>query len=295
MPTFVHAGTRKRAPWVEEILSEVDMGLAGIEAGIKMSKADGNEMFRAHDIGGTKQSAHRKLHGGTFGTGKQRFFALIENDPARHVPGRLKNEAGERNIVGLSRTQHGKFVDVKDLPRDHHVRSTVLLQAFRNLATVEIRASGDQNELFAALLIRQREQGVVETRKSLGQDCFDGGKGNHLTGYFGESLGAANNRDEAEIVDVDDVAGIVPAIGRRFENAGIVGAQIAEHHIGALYNETAALFDSLHRHEPVLMPSRSLPVVPDRYCKGVLTESTGEHSVAPYPSKMRRPNFSIHC
>src|SRR5829696_8107897 len=44
----------------QEILSEVDMGLAGIEAGIEMSKAYRDEIFRAHDVGGAKQSAHRE-------------------------------------------------------------------------------------------------------------------------------------------------------------------------------------------------------------------------------------------
>ncbi|HKG73508.1 MAG TPA: hypothetical protein VKA79_04655, partial [Aestuariivirgaceae bacterium] len=69
----------------QEILSEVDMGLAGIEAGIEMSKAYWDELLRAHDIGGVKQGAHRKLHGRTFGARKQRVFARIEKDPAGHV------------------------------------------------------------------------------------------------------------------------------------------------------------------------------------------------------------------
>ena len=50
----------------------------------------------------------------------------------------------------------------------------------------------------------------------------------------------------------DDVAGVVPAVLRALQHAGIFGAQIAEHHVGAAHEQAPALLDAGHRVEPRL-------------------------------------------
>ncbi len=49
----------------------------------------------------------------------------------------------------------------------------------------------------------------------------------------------------------DDVAGVVPAIGRGFDHTGIVGAQVTQHDIGAFDEQPAAFGDAFDRLEPV--------------------------------------------
>ncbi len=53
-------------------------------------------------------------------------------------------------------------------------------------------------------------------------------------------------------VDGDDVAGVVPALGRRLEHARVLGAEIAEHDVRPAHVEPAAVLDARHRLEPRL-------------------------------------------
>jgi hypothetical protein len=87
---------------------------------------------------------------------------------------------------------------------------------------------------------------VVEIRKGC-QDGFDRErKSSHR--LFWKIVGAADDGDEAEIVDIDDVAGVVPAIGEVRERR-IVGADNRASHLDPLQGGGRP-FDSL-RHEPV--------------------------------------------
>jgi hypothetical protein len=47
----------------------------------------------------------------------------------------------------------------------------------------------------------------------------NGSQRDHFSGDLGEPFGAAADGDEAVVVDRDDVAGIVPVVFKRFENA----------------------------------------------------------------------------
>ena len=83
------------------------------------------------------------------------------------------------------------------------------------------------------------------------QFCFHGGERNHFAGDLGEALGAAEDGDIAHVIDLDDVAGVIPATGRGFDNAGIIGAEITQHDIRTLDEQASAFLDAGHRLKPV--------------------------------------------
>src|SRR5262249_44641228 len=56
--------------------------------------------------------------------------------------------------------------------------------------------------------------------------------------------------DEPLFVDVDDVAGVVPAFGRRLEYTRPLGPKIAEHHVGPAQDQPAAFVHTLDFFEP---------------------------------------------
>src|SRR6202008_4784967 len=81
----------------------------------------------------------------------------------------------------------------------------------------------------------------------------------HLAADLGEALGAALDGDEALRVDGHDVAGVVPALGRRLEYARIVSLEIAEHHVRPTHIEPPAFVDTRHRLEPWLHSGHQTP------------------------------------
>ena len=92
--------------------------------------------------------------------------------------------------------------------------------------------------------------GVLEGALHLG---LDGGQRNHLAGNLGEALGAALDGDKAEIGSMSTISPVsYQPSGGGSSTPGIVGAQVAEHNIGALDDELAAVIDAIDSFQFVL-------------------------------------------
>jgi hypothetical protein len=70
---------------IQKKLSEVDMRLTCVKAGIEMGKANGDQAFCAHDFGGAKNQSHGELLGLAGFAGKPVAFFLLKGDMA-HEP-----------------------------------------------------------------------------------------------------------------------------------------------------------------------------------------------------------------
>ena len=75
---MVHAGTAEPRPVIDEKPGKIDVGLAGVEAGIDMGEAYRNEARSAQNEGGALEDHHGELHGRTFGAAKESQFPLLE-------------------------------------------------------------------------------------------------------------------------------------------------------------------------------------------------------------------------
>ncbi|MCY1464799.1 hypothetical protein D9M71_828680 [compost metagenome] len=84
-------------------------------------------------------------------------------------------------------------------------------------------------------------------RRGAGGDLLDHFQRDHLAGQLGEALEAAADVQEAVGVELDDVAGGVPAGAagrRRLDDAGLVEQQVALHQVRSLHVQRAAVVDA---------------------------------------------------
>src|SRR5262249_17249989 len=107
----------------------------------------------------------------------------------------------------------------------------------------------------------------------------------HFAADLGEAPGAALDGEEALLVDGDDVAGVVPAFGRRFEHAGIFDLEIAGHHVRPPPLKPAPPPPPPPPPRPCCgrasVQGRSAPTVPNLLNIGVFKASAGAVSVTP--------------
>ena len=82
-------------------------------------------------------------------------------------------------------------------------------------------------------------------------------------------------------VDGDDIAGIVPTVGRTFKHSGVLRAQISEHHVGPTHISRPPASIPATGSSRTSMPGRMRPTVPNLLNIGVLSASTGAVSVTP--------------
>ena len=71
----------------------------------------------------------------------------------------------------------------------------------------------------------------------------------HLAANLRKPLHPAKDADEPVSVDVDDIAGIMPAINQLLDGAGVGRAKIAQHDVRPADMQAPALRHALHRHE----------------------------------------------
>ena len=102
-------------------------------------------------------------------------------------------------------------------------RALVLRLADQGLAR-RVASRRHQDQAFALARIGKRHHRRLRRRPKLGHERLDGRERDHLAADLGETLGTAADRDEALLVDSDDVAGVVPAFRRRLDHAGVGGA-----------------------------------------------------------------------
>ena len=81
------------------------------------------------------------------------------------------------------------------------------------------------------------------------RDGFDRFQRYHFARYFGKALDPSEYAHKAIGVDLDHVAGVVPAVNRRLQHAGLVEQVIALHHVRAAHAEQAALGNARHRFQ----------------------------------------------
>ncbi len=122
--------------------------------------------------------------------------------------------------------------------------------------SIRILLRGQQHDTLALARVRQRHRHRNRLRPERGGDGFDRRERHHLARDLGKALGAAFDGDEAGGVDRHDIAGVVPAVRRRFEHAGILRAQIADHDIGTAHRQPPALVDARNGIEPVFHQRR---------------------------------------
>jgi hypothetical protein len=79
-------------------------------------------------------------------------------------------------------------------------------------ATVGVLAVGDQHQLLALAAVGDGDDGMAGFGPDGAGQALDGGQGHHLAADLGEALHPAQDGDIALVVDVHDVAGVVPAV-----------------------------------------------------------------------------------
>ena len=75
------------------------------------------------------------------------------------------------------------------------------------------------------------------------------GERDHLAADLGETFEPALDSEVAFLVGADDVAGVVPATGRRLQLARLCGREIAFHDIWTAHEHAAAMLDAGYRFE----------------------------------------------
>ena len=109
------------------------------------------------------------------------------------------------------------------------------------LLAVKVRFRGQQNQLFTAGLISQGDHGMAVLGPDIANHFFQGGQGHHFGANFGKAFGPTENGDKALIIDIDDIAGIVPAAIGWLQDARVIIFKIAHHDIGTTDKKPAAL------------------------------------------------------
>ena len=111
---------------------------------------------------------------------------------------------------------------------------------------------GHEDEALAFAHVRNGYDGGKRIGPQLGGERFDGRKRDHFAADLGEPLGAALDRDEASLVNSDDIAGVVPAFRWRLQNPGIFRSEVSEHHVRPAHPKPSTLLNSFDRIEPCL-------------------------------------------
>ena len=116
---------------------------------------------------------------------------------------------------------------------------------------IGIGAFGDEHQLLAALRVGHGHDRMLLVGPELRHEIFDGAKRHHLARDLREAFRAPLDRHEALGIELDDVAGVVPAVSRRLEHAWLFSAQVSEHHVRAVDEEPAARVDALDSLQPM--------------------------------------------
>ena len=82
---------------------------------------------------------------------------------------------------------------------------------------------GDQDQALALLAVRHGDCCVTMIGPDGAGHVLDRQQGDHFPSDLGEAFHSAKNGDVALVVDVDDVAGVMPAAFQRLDALGIVG------------------------------------------------------------------------
>ena len=153
-------------------------------------------------------------------------------------------------MVGLARAQDREALHRQHGPGDHELGRALAAAPVAQGRQGRVLLLGHQDELLALARVRQADHGVQAVGPEAAGQGLDGGEGDHLAGDLGEALGPAEDPDVALGVDVDDVAGVVPALRRRLELPRLLGPEVAEHDVGAGDREPLPFRDAGDRLQP---------------------------------------------
>ena len=132
---------------------------------------------------------------------------------------------------------------------------TQLLGRLQQATARKAGIGGKQHGGLAAEILHVEHRRVMEIRRRFTGDMLNHVEGHHLAGDLGETLHAPGNRDQTVVIDIDDVAGVVPAFAdrglRRLDHPWILVAVIAQHQVGPAYMQHAAAVDAVHRFDAV--------------------------------------------
>jgi hypothetical protein len=118
---------------------------------------------------------------------------------------------------------------------------------------------GQQKHLLAFAFVGQADRHHRRSGPKLGGRLLDGAEGDHLSGDLGEPLGSSLDGDEATVVDLDDIAGVVPAVCRRLDAAGGLATIVSEHDVGALHPKPPTFIDAGDRLQAVFDAGKQPP------------------------------------
>ena len=224
--------------------------------------------MRAHGSRVSAWGGRKGLH-----LGRRRVFA----------GGELGGHFVERHVVGFAGAQKRELFDDVDFARDGQFAGSDFFAALDKFGAQDVRLGGEQGKRFAFVLVRQADHGAFFAAGGRKGDPFAGFERNHFAGDFCEALHAPFDEDEAVLVDVDDVAGLVPGPGvdvaveaeAGFEDGafdfavdfmqGLVGLDVAFHKVRAAHVQGAAFVDAFDFFKDVFdagdeLPDRSDPV-----------------------------------
>ena len=109
---------------------------------------------------------------------------------------------------------------------------------------------GDQHQLFAFLFIGQGDHRMQGITPELANGFFNRRERHHFTGDLGEAFGTATDMYVAFGIDVNNIAGVVPAFTqlthRRYKFAGLIMQQIPQHDVWSLYVQAATVVHAGH-------------------------------------------------
>ena len=118
-------------------------------------------------------------------------------------------QLGNRYVIGLAGRHHRNSINNQNLLRQQNMRHA--FGCFRQAIHSRIFLGGQQNNLFALFGIRKTDRSMMRIRPSIGRHLLNGGQRDHFAADFGKTLAATADTEEAFIIDMHNIAGVIPA------------------------------------------------------------------------------------
>ena len=148
-------------------------------------------------------------------------------------------------MIDLAGAEQGQGIDHANLARHRDFRCAGVARGGEQRVAGQRRIRGVQNDRLAALRVSARGGGVHQRGRSACRQFLHHFQRDHLAGNLGEAFHPAAYVQETFGVDLDDIAGAVPARAqfrsRRLQIARLFKAVITAHHVRAFDMQHAAV------------------------------------------------------
>jgi hypothetical protein len=151
----------------------------------------------------------------------------------RGVGVHLRDHRRNCRIVRFAGTQQRDFRDSVNLPGYRNFRNAPTACRRGEGIGLGLGPGGNQYDALSLTGIRNGDGGVVGLRPDLAGGFLGDGKRHHLAADLGKPLETTDDAHEPFGIDLDDVTGIIPAVGRCPQSAWLGGIDVPQHHVAA--------------------------------------------------------------